>query len=133
MNVNIKYIRIRRFRSFGQVEIEASRLNIYSGKNNAGKSNILRALNLFFNFQSNYGVPYDHSVDYNKAFRGAAGGKREVQIEVGFAGTGDGALKDDFSIIRTFSEGSSNPNTQYKSTNDDIEKEIEKHNGNITR
>lgn len=133
MKVQIKKIIIKRFRSFGQVEIDAARLNIYSGKNNAGKSNILRTLNLFFNSQSNYGIPYNHQADYNKAFRGAAGGKREVQIEVVFAGTGDGALKDDFSICRFFSEGSTIPETRYKSTNDKVEAEIERRNGNITR
>ncbi len=133
MKVRIKKISIRRFRSFGQVEIEATRLNIYSGKNNSGKSNILRALNLFFNSQSNYGVPFNYFEDYNKAFRGAAGGKREVQIEISFVGTGDGALKDGFSICRTFSEGSSSPETQYKSTNAKINAAIQARNGNITR
>lgn len=133
MKVRIKKISIRRFRSFGQVEIEATRLNIYSGKNNSGKSNILRALNLFFNSQSNYGVPFNYFEDYNKAFRGAAGGKREVQIEISFVGTGNGALKDDFSICRTFSEGSSSPETQYKSTDEKVNAAIQARNGNITR
>lgn len=133
MKVRISKISIKRFRSFGQVEIEATRLNVYSGKNNSGKSNILRALNLFFNSQSNYGTPFNHLEDYNKAFRGAAGGKREVQIEISFMGTGNGALKDNFSVCRTFSEGSLSPETQYKSTNPKVDAAIQAHNGNITR
>lgn len=105
MKVRIKKISIKRFRSFGQVDIDASQLNIYSGKNNAGKSNILRALNLFFNLQSNYGVQYNHADDYNKSFRGATGGQRAIRIELTFAGTGEAALKDDFTICKTFPEG----------------------------
>ncbi len=56
-----------------------------------------------------------------------------MQIEISFAGIGDGALKDDFSICRTFSEGSSSPDTQYKSTNAKVNADIQARNGNITR
>lgn len=129
----IKSVVIKRFRSFGQVEIDAAQLNIFSGKNNTGKSNILRALNLFFNSQSNYNIPYNHAEDYNKAFRGAAGGKREIQIEIKFAGVGNGALKDDFYVCRTFSEGASTPETHYRSTNTGVNAGIQTHNGNVIR
>ena len=46
----IKEIRIGYFRSFSQkVEVKTIKdLNIFSGKNDSGKSNILKALNLFF-------------------------------------------------------------------------------------
>ena len=46
----IKEIKISYFRSFGQnVHIKnLNHLNVISGKNDSGKSNILKALNLFF-------------------------------------------------------------------------------------
>ena len=51
----IKQIEIKNFRSFGNRKqesyklIKCNDLNIISGANDSGKSNILRALNLFFN------------------------------------------------------------------------------------
>ena len=48
----IKKIEIRNFRSIYDVEIdEASDVNVISGVNDVGKSNIIKALNLFFNYQ----------------------------------------------------------------------------------
>lgn len=129
----IKKITIHRFRSFSDAEIEADLLNIYSGKNNAGKSNILKALNLFFNNKTNYDTPYDSSRDYNSAFRGAAGGKREIRITVEFMPSGNGALKYGFSVTKRFSEGSDAPTIEYSSPNEIVQNEINKKNGNITR
>lgn len=129
----IRKIHIHRFRSFGDIDIDAELLNIYSGKNNAGKSNILKALNLFFNNQTNYNSPYNHKKDYNYSFRGAAGGKREIKITLEFMPQGNGALKYPFSITRRFTEGSQSPETVYQSSNPQIEQEIQRGNGNITR
>ena len=55
----IEKIEIRSFRSFGNRKssktqiIKIEDLNIFSGANDSGKSNILRALNLFFNQRTN--------------------------------------------------------------------------------
>lgn len=129
----IRRISIHRFRSFGDIDIDADLLNIYSGRNNSGKSNILKALNLFFNNKTSYDAPYDHSLDYNMAFKGAAGGKREIRIEIHFLPTGNGALKDNFSVVKHFVEGRKEPSIEYKSENTATQKEIDRGNGNITR
>ena len=56
----IKKIEIQYFRSIYWESItEVSGLNVLTGKNDAGKSNVLKALNLFFNNQTDSGVDFD--------------------------------------------------------------------------
>ncbi len=49
MSVTIRQIHIENFRSIQRLTIPADKLSVFVGKNDCGKSNILRALNLFFN------------------------------------------------------------------------------------
>lgn len=72
MNI-IEKIEIRHFRSFdggkGQprVSIEGlGDLNVFSGANDSGKSNVLRALNLFFNNEISPGVEFNKERDFSK-------------------------------------------------------------------
>jgi len=66
----IEKIEIKSFRSFGNRKksktqiIKIEDLNIFSGANDSGKSNILRALNLFFNQRTNL----DSFLDFNNDF-----------------------------------------------------------------
>ena len=55
----IKEIQIKNFRSIRNMTISAKRLNVIVGLNDVGKSNILRALNLFFNQQTDNGRGFD--------------------------------------------------------------------------
>ena len=70
MNI-IDKIEIKSFRSFlGSPQEYSSEiynlkdLNIFSGANDSGKSNILRALNLFFNDEIAPGVPFNFDRDF---------------------------------------------------------------------
>lgn len=69
MNI-IRQIEIKNFRSFGNRNKESykiyksSDLNIISGANDSGKSNILRALNLFFNGHTNLNQFFDFDRDF---------------------------------------------------------------------
>jgi AAA15 family ATPase/GTPase len=69
MNI-IKQIEIKNFRSFGNRRkesyklIKANELNIISGANDSGKSNVLRALNLFFNGNTNHYQFFDFERDF---------------------------------------------------------------------
>lgn len=71
MNI-IEKIEIKNFRSFGnrvkeKVEIvNVKNLNIISGANDSGKSNVLRALNLFFNKNTDLNVFFDFEKDFFK-------------------------------------------------------------------
>ncbi len=129
----IKKIDIHRFRSISDVEIETDELVIFSGINNSGKSNVLKALNLFFNDASSFGKKYDFDSDYNKAFTGQARGKREIKITLHFYSQGDAALKYPFSVSRTFEMGKQGSLPEYNSENKSIQVKLDKKDGNIHR
>lgn len=90
----IKSIEIKHFRSFlGTPEryktsiSDLKNLNIFSGANDSGKSNIFRALNLFFNNELSYGIPFEFDRDF---FLGKKdGGHKVVEIKVSFDLSGD--------------------------------------------
>lgn len=69
----IEKIEIKHFRSFDggkdQVKVKIDNLkdlNVFSGANDSGKSNILRALNLFFNNEISPGVGFEKDRDFSK-------------------------------------------------------------------
>lgn len=65
----IDKVEIKYFRSFLDKKVEILNmkdLNILSGKNDCGKSNVLRALNLFFNFETDLGKPINFQEDFSK-------------------------------------------------------------------
>ncbi len=69
MNNLIKKIEIRSFRSIEKISIASKELNIISGPNDVGKSNVLKALNLFFNTQTDFLKSLNFKDDYNKVSR----------------------------------------------------------------
>lgn len=62
----ISQISIRNFRSIASADISASWITTLVGANDAGKSNVLRALNLFFNGETNPGEKFDFKRDFNQ-------------------------------------------------------------------
>jgi len=85
----IQTIRIENFRSFlgttihdEAVAFNIRDLNIFSGANDSGKSNVLRALNLFFNDEIGKGKKFFHANDLNINKRDA--GNRVVKIKIDF-------------------------------------------------
>ncbi|CAN5379236.1 AAA family ATPase [soil metagenome] len=65
MAAKIRSIHVENFRSIRSIDADLRDLSIFVGRNDCGKSNILRALNLFFNDETNPGVEFDFSEDYN--------------------------------------------------------------------
>lgn len=59
MNPFISKIEITNFRSIENCVIDLNNITVFSGSNDAGKSNILKALNLFFNGETDYGVAFN--------------------------------------------------------------------------
>lgn len=57
--ISICSIRIKNFRSIRNAYINLDRMNIFVGLNDVGKSNILKALNLFFNNNTDYDTKFD--------------------------------------------------------------------------
>lgn len=78
----IERIEIRYFRSFGERTIKIINLkdlNIFSGSNDVGKSNVLKALNLFFNNEINIGEFFDLRKDLSILQR--ARSEKELEIK----------------------------------------------------
>lgn len=88
----INKIVISKFRSFGEkTEIICSDLNVFTGCNDCGKSNIIKALDLFFNNKVGH-ERYNPDSDFNKWFRdNNERGTRDITIKVYFA---PGSFKD---------------------------------------
>ena len=75
----IRRIQIKNFRSIKSLDIDVEDLATFVGDNDSGKSNILRALNLFFNDRIEGDEQLDFDRDYNKF---ATTNRRAPQIEV---------------------------------------------------
>ncbi|MCH8956722.1 AAA family ATPase [candidate division KSB1 bacterium] len=72
MNDLITKIEIISFRSIERIIIPVKEINVFSGVNDIGKSNILKALNLFFNNQTDFLKPLKFEDDYNMISRAKA-------------------------------------------------------------
>ncbi len=60
-------------------------MTILVGKNDSGKSNVLRALNLFFNEQTNHGTAFSFAEDYNFFAPERKGKAEEIEVELEIA------------------------------------------------
>lgn len=81
MNDLISQIEITNFRSIKYEKIDCSVYNLFCGQNDVGKSNILKALNLFFNQETDFKTPFNFFTDYNKyALAEAQSSKKKKQL-----------------------------------------------------
>ena len=81
MNNLISQIEVTNFRSIKYAKIDCSAYNLFCGQNDVGKSNILKALNLFFNQETDFKTPFNFSADYNKyALAEAQTSKKKKQL-----------------------------------------------------
>ncbi len=115
----IEKIEIEKFRSFwlwkNKISIETFDLNIFSWKNNSWKSNVLKALNLFFNSETWFNEKYSFDKDYNKAFTTSYGWIiRDIKIKIFFTETWKWILKNWFYIEKIFNKNEIKSNFYYK-------------------
>ena len=82
--LKIKQIHIRNFRSIVNTILEVEEMNIFVGLNDAGKSNVLKALNLFFNDETDAGVKYNFDNDYSKFAPVRKNKAKEITISITF-------------------------------------------------
>ncbi|MEZ9461469.1 ATP-dependent endonuclease [Vibrio splendidus] len=61
----IRLISIKNFRSISKQVFKAEEITTFVGRNDAGKSNVLRALNLFFNGQTDHNQSFNFDNDHN--------------------------------------------------------------------
>lgn len=77
----LKSISIKNFRSIDHIDIGLGDISVFYGANDAGKSNILRALNLFFNNQTDYKTDFNFKNDFN-IYKGIKKRADEIIIEI---------------------------------------------------
>ena len=80
--ITIKRITIKNFRSIVNETIDFSDFNCFVGKNDSGKSNVLKALNLFFNNKTDFNNEFDFQSDYSKFAKKGAKQAKEIVITV---------------------------------------------------
>src|SRR5208282_6514105 len=81
----IQQIKVLRFRSLRDVEIkEVGSYTALVGKNSSGKSNVLRALDLFFNGHVDGGKPVDFERDFHTGAADRSRRKRTIRVEITF-------------------------------------------------
>lgn len=80
--ITIKKISIKNFRSIVNETIEFQDFNCFVGKNDSGKSNVLKALNLFFNNQTDFNTPFNFQSDYSRLARRGAKQAKEIVISI---------------------------------------------------
>lgn len=92
-NLWLKSFRIKRYRSLKDVEIKFSKdfPVIICGENNIGKTNILRALNLFFNFDKDIFNPAE-DIPYH-IYHGSRGAATNVELEATFCNKDEENIK----------------------------------------
>ena len=79
----IRLISIKNFRSIQTQVAPIEEITTFVGQNDAGKSNILRGLNLFFNGETDHKTPYNFKADFNINARTYKQRAKEVIIELG--------------------------------------------------
>lgn len=103
--LRIKHIRIKNFRSIVDLDIDADKVNIFVGINDAGKSNILKALNLFFNNETEASCAFDFGVDYSKYAPVRKKKAKEIMISIVFEIPERYSYHEDVEWIKTWREG----------------------------
>lgn len=79
--MKINRIEIKYFRSIEYLELKPKQMNIFVGLNNTGKSNVLKALNLFFNGNTGYNERFIFEHDHYKYDRRVG---KNISIEITF-------------------------------------------------
>ena len=80
----ISWIAIRNYRSIDSVDIDCNWITTFAGKNDAGKSNILRSLNLFFNDETDPNTPLLFNRDFNSYAKVGKNKARQISITLRF-------------------------------------------------
>lgn len=80
----IRSISINNFRSIRKGTVKVGAFNVLVGMNDAGKSNVLKALNLFFNDQVDSNSPFDYNRDFSYLFPQKSKEAKAITISIQF-------------------------------------------------
>ncbi len=105
----IKTLKIKNFRSLTDCEISLGNLNAIVGLNDSGKSNLLRALNLFFNGQTDLGHQLVFLSDFSQHAKIIGGKAKQIEIEIEFTPPHNYADKGEIIWRKTYRSESTEP------------------------
>lgn len=80
--MTIESIRIKNFRSLRDFNLDSKSLSVLVGANDDGKSNVLRALDLFFNSQKRDGYPISWDQDYCLFAKERKNKAHEIEVQI---------------------------------------------------
>lgn len=83
-HIMIQGLAIKNFRSLRRVNIKVDAFNVFVGMNDAGKSNILKALNLFFNDKVDSESPFNYERDFSYLFPAKSKEAKKITISIQF-------------------------------------------------
>ena len=78
----IKSVSIQNFRSIKKDTVKLNNTNIFVGLNDAGKSNYLKAINLFFNNETDYKTVFDFQRDFTHLYNPRSHEAKTISIEL---------------------------------------------------
>ncbi|QOJ28064.1 MAG: AAA family ATPase [Ignavibacteriales bacterium] len=81
----IERVEVWNFRSLKYANVKLTSFVVFVGQNDVGKSNILKALNLFFNQETEVGMPFNFVNDFAKDHKTSLKKAKEVVIKVIFS------------------------------------------------
>lgn len=128
--VQIDKIEIKHFRSINKVRIDTSKdVIVLSGRNDVGKSNVLKALNLFFNDETDWRTPLNFTNDFSQTRlqevrKETIKGRQFIQVSIRFI-RGDRyqkSLPDKFTVTRTWYRDTARQETNSLKTSQDAGK-----------
>lgn len=105
----ITRIKIKNFRSLVDAEIFPTSYTVLVGPNDSGKSNVLRALNLFFNQQTDVGQGLVFDQDYSQQAVVRANRAKQIEIELEFKPPSNYTDNQPIVWKKVWREGSSSP------------------------
>jgi len=115
--LNIEKIEIKYFRSIYNITLKnVQRLTVITGKNDVGKSNIIKALNLFFEGKTDYETLIDFQRDFNKerlneVKKESVKGKQFISIKITFTPPKNyiKSIPGSFAVTKTWNRESKEP------------------------
>jgi len=107
----ITRVKVINFRSLVNVEIHLNSYTALVGLNDSGKSNLLRALNLFFNNQTDLDHPLIFNQDYSQNAKVTPKKAKQIEIEIEFTPPKNYKYKGQVIWKKTFRADSIQPNT----------------------
>lgn len=114
--IQVEEIQIKYFRSIYNLQLKDLKdLTVFAGKNDIGKSNVLKALNLFFNNETDWHTPLKFEEDFCQKrlgeVRKSIKGKQFIEVAIKFkrGKRYEASLPENFTVTRQWYRDSATP------------------------